>query len=72
MAWILAGWTLFIVSALFFIASAWRAGDGLALVGALAFLVANGAFLVAIYVERRALRQPRATEGTEPARSGGR
>ncbi|RUV19537.1 MAG: hypothetical protein E5X23_18960 [Mesorhizobium sp.] len=38
--WIVAGWLLFIVSALFFIAAAWRAGDLLALGGGIFFLVA--------------------------------
>lgn len=48
MKWIVAGWLLFIVSALFFIAAAWRAGDLLALVGGIFFLVACFSFLVPI------------------------
>ena len=47
-AWILAGWLLFVVSALFFIASAWRSGDGLALAGGIFFLIACIAFLVPV------------------------
>lgn len=46
MRWILAGWILFIVSALFFIASSWRSGDMLGLGGGVFFLVACLAFLV--------------------------
>ncbi|MEZ5811478.1 MAG: cytochrome oxidase subunit III [Rhizobiaceae bacterium] len=46
MRWILAGWLLFIVSALFFAASALRSGDMLALGGSLFFLIACFAFLV--------------------------
>jgi hypothetical protein len=48
MKWVVAGWLLFIVSALFFIAAAWRAGDLLALVGGIFFLVACFSFLVPI------------------------
>jgi hypothetical protein len=48
MKWIVAGWLLFIVSALFFIAAAWRAGDMLALAGGAFFLVACFSFLVPI------------------------
>jgi hypothetical protein len=48
MKWILAGWLLFIVSALFFIAAAWRAGDMLALFGGVFFLIACFSFLVPI------------------------
>ncbi len=39
------GWGLFVLSALFFLASAWRSGDLLALLGALFFLVACFVFL---------------------------
>ena len=46
--WVLAGWLLFIVSALFFIAASWRAGDGLALLGSIFFLIACFAFLVPV------------------------
>jgi len=48
MKWIVAGWLLFIVSALFFIAAAWRAGDMLALAGGMFFLVACFSFLVPV------------------------
>lgn len=48
MRWILAGWILFIISALFFIASAWSAGDLLALGGGVFFLVACLLFLVPV------------------------
>lgn len=50
---ILLGWGLFIVSAVFFIASAWRARDMLALSGGIAFLLANFAFLIALLHDRR-------------------
>lgn len=40
------GWGLFVVSALFFTASAWASGDPLALLGALFFLVACLVFLL--------------------------
>jgi hypothetical protein len=53
MKWILAGWLLFIVSALFFIAAAWRAGDMLALAGGVFFLIACFSFLVPIVGERK-------------------
>ena len=46
--WILAGWLLFIVSALFFIAASWRAGDMLALLGGVFFLLACIVFLVPV------------------------
>jgi len=48
MKWVVAGWLLFIVSALFFIAAAWRAGDLLALIGGVFFLIACFSFLVPI------------------------
>ncbi|MEL6750905.1 MAG: hypothetical protein AAFO70_02365 [Pseudomonadota bacterium] len=51
--WIIVGWGLFVVSALFFVASAWRAGDWLALGGALAFLAANIAFIIALQMDSR-------------------
>lgn len=53
MKWILAGWLLFIVSALFFIAAAWRAGDMLAPAGGVFFLIACFSFLVPIVGERK-------------------
>jgi hypothetical protein len=43
-----AGWFLFIISAIFFIASAIISGDWLAGLGALFFLVANLVFLVPV------------------------
>lgn len=48
MKWVVAGWLLFVVSALFFIAAAWRTGDLLALAGGIFFLVACFSFLVPI------------------------
>jgi len=44
--WNLAGWLLFIASALFFLAASIRAGDILAIIGSLAFLLACFVFLV--------------------------
>ena len=41
----LLGWTLFVVSAAFFIASSIRAGDVVGLLGGLFFLLACAAFL---------------------------
>ncbi len=46
------GWGLFVVSALFFLASAARSGDLLALLGALFFLVACLAFLAPYFLGR--------------------
>lgn len=43
------GWGLFSVSAIAFVVAAWRAGDGVALLGAVAFMAANAAFMVAHY-----------------------
>ncbi|RWM96073.1 MAG: cytochrome oxidase subunit III [Mesorhizobium sp.] len=48
MKWIVAGWLLFIVSALFLIAAAWCDGDLLALGGGIFFLVACFSFPVPI------------------------
>lgn len=42
----IAGWILFLVSALFFIAASWRAGDVLALAGGVLFLIACVVFLI--------------------------
>lgn len=50
-AWQLWGWILFIVSALFFIATSLRAGDPLGLLGGLFFLVACFVFLVPLAAE---------------------
>ena len=52
MKWVIAGWLLFIVSALFFISAAWRAGDMLALGGGIFFLIACFSFLVPIFSEK--------------------
>ena len=51
--YLLIGWALFVASALFFIASSWRAGDGLSLAGGILFLIACLVFLVPI------IRDPR-------------
>ena len=50
-SWQLWGWILFIVSALFFIATSLRAGDPLGLLGGLFFLVACFVFLVPLAAE---------------------
>ncbi len=50
----LAGWWLFVVSALFFIAASLRAGDMLGLLGALFFLVACFVFLLPYALRARA------------------
>ena len=42
----LAGWWLFVISALFFIAASLRAGDMLGLLGSLFFLIACFVFLL--------------------------
>jgi len=46
---VLTGWWLFVVSAGFFIAASWRAGDMVGLFGACAFMAANIAFLIPFY-----------------------
>ncbi len=48
-SFVLAGWWLFVASATLFIVSAWRAGDTIALLGALAFMAANISFLIPFY-----------------------
>lgn len=48
-SWNLTGWWLFIVCAMLFILASARAGDILALVGSVAFMAANVAFLVPYY-----------------------
>lgn len=48
-SFVLAGWWLFVASATLFIISAWRAGDMIALLGALAFMAANISFLIPFY-----------------------
>ena len=50
----LAGWWLFVISALFFIAASLRAGDMLGLLGALFFLVACFVFLLPYALRTRA------------------
>ena len=55
--WTLTGWWLFIACAAFFIVAAARAGDMLALTGAVLFMAANIAFLVPFY--RRPRRRDR-------------
>jgi hypothetical protein len=47
------GWTLFMVSALFFILAALRTGDLLGLLGGLFFFVACVVFLVALLAKER-------------------
>jgi hypothetical protein len=47
--WTLVGWWLFIVCAGFFIVASWRAGDLLSLIGSIAFMAANIAFLIPFY-----------------------
>lgn len=49
---ILTGWWCFVASATFFIVSALRAGDLVALIGALFFMAANIAFLIPQYRPR--------------------
>ncbi len=50
----LAGWCLFVISALFFISASVRAGDMLGLAGALFFLVACFVFLLPYALRARA------------------
>ncbi len=50
----LAGWWLFVISALFFIAASVRPGDMLGLTGALFFLVACFVFLLPYALSARA------------------
>ena len=50
----LAGWRLFVISALFFVAASLRAGDMLGLLGALFFLVACFVFLLPYALRARA------------------
>ena len=49
----MAGWGLFVISALAFLAAAIRAGDGLAITGSLFFLFACFAFLIPLLRQRR-------------------
>ena len=50
----LAGWVLFVISALFFTATSLRAGDMLSLLGSLFFLVACFVFLIPYALRARA------------------
>jgi len=43
---VLTGWWLFVVSAVFFMFAAWKAGDMIAFIGGTAFLLADISFLV--------------------------
>ncbi|HUS53471.1 MAG TPA: cytochrome oxidase subunit III [Thermohalobaculum sp.] len=47
--WTLIGWWLFVVCAGLFIVAAARAGDMIALLGSVAFMAANIAFLIPFY-----------------------
>jgi len=47
--WTLTGWWLFVVCAALFIVASWRSGDVIALLGSVAFMAANIAFLVPFY-----------------------
>ncbi len=53
----LIGWWLFVISALFFIATSVRAGDLLGLAGALFFLVACFVFLLPYALRARAAKR---------------
>ena len=46
---VLIGWWLFVVCAAFFIVSSARSGDLIALIGSVAFMAANIAFLIPFY-----------------------
>jgi hypothetical protein len=46
---VLTGWWLFVVSAGFFMVSAWKAGDMISFIGAAAFMSANISFLIPFY-----------------------
>ncbi|PHP66910.1 cytochrome oxidase subunit III [Zhengella mangrovi] len=48
----LTGWILFVVSALGFLASTWRARDWVGMFASLAFLVACLAFVLPLWVHR--------------------
>ncbi len=51
-AFVLCGWGLFIVSAVFFIVAALRSGDMLGLFGGLFFFIACIAFLIPLVTRR--------------------
>jgi hypothetical protein len=59
-AHVLIGWWLFVVSAVFFMIAAWRAGDPFAFIGAAAFMCANISFLIPFY--RGSSREDRDSE----------
>jgi len=46
---VLTGWWLFVVSAVFFMIAAWKAGDMISFIGGTAFLVADISFLIPFY-----------------------
>jgi hypothetical protein len=47
--WTLTGWWLFVICAAFFIVASARSGDLIALLGSVAFMSANIAFLIPFY-----------------------
>ena len=47
--YVLTGWWLFVVSAVFFMIASWRAGDMVSFIGATAFLIADISFLIPFY-----------------------
>lgn len=47
----ISGWIIFVASALFFTAASWRAGDMLALMGSLLFLLACFIFLAKYFLK---------------------
>lgn len=60
--WQLIGWWLFVACAAFFIASAARSGDPLALIGSVLFMAANAAFLAPFYLGGTATGEGAETE----------
>ncbi len=63
----LVGWWLFVISALFFIATSLRVGDMLGLLGALFFLVACFVFLLPYALRARAEKRDGGTRLTRPS-----
>ncbi len=55
----LVGWVLFLVCAVFFIASAAASGDLLYLIGSILFFVACIAFVIPLVSEKRSPSRPR-------------
>ncbi len=51
-AFVLCGWGLFVVSAVFFIVAALRSGDMLGLVGSLFFFIACIVFIIPLVIRR--------------------